>query len=416
MIKNLSKWPKVQLEDLSVLIDYGLTTSASLENVGPKFLRITDIQDGYVNWDSVPFCLCNTEDKEKYKLATGDIVFARTGATTGKSYLIRECPDGTVFASYLIRVKPNSKVNPTYLYRFFQTPDYWEQIMSRSAGTAQAGVNATKLKSILLPLPPLPEQQRIAAILDKADALREKRRRAIAKLDELQKSVFLEMFDKKDFSLSSLENCLECIIDYRGKSPDKTDKGIPLITAKIIKKGRILEPNEFIAESEYESWMRRGYPQNGDVVFTTEAPLGEVAQIIDCKVALAQRVLVLRGRKELLDNTYLMKVLTSQSVKIQLEERSTGSTVKGIRQKELRKVLIPIPPLELQKKFSLSILKIKQLQEKFNFMENKLDILFSSLQQRAFSGELFAQQANEELDKMANEEKTGQMSLFDLMG
>jgi type I restriction enzyme S subunit len=87
-----------------------------------------------------------------------------------------------------------------------------------------------------------------------------------------------------------LEDALDALIDYRGKTPRKTASGIPLITAKIIKDGRIERPTEFIAANEYDSWMRRGLPKKGDVVLTVEAPLGEVAQLGGEKVALAQRV------------------------------------------------------------------------------------------------------------------------------
>ncbi|WP_286181552.1 hypothetical protein [Escherichia ruysiae] len=95
-----------------------------------------------------------------------------------------------------------------------------------------------------------------------------------------------------------LEDCMDTIIDYRGKTPKKADNGIPLITAKIIKNGRIQEVNEFIAINDYDDWMVRGLPLEGDVVLTTEAPLGEVAQLDARKVALAQRVITLRGKKE----------------------------------------------------------------------------------------------------------------------
>src|SRR5262245_54792024 len=92
-----------------------------------------------------------------------------------------------------------------------------------------------------------------------------------------------------------LEECMAAIIDYRGKSPRKTAAGIPLITAKVVKGGRILPPDEFIDESDYDEWMRRGLPQRGDILVTTEAPLGEVAQLADDRVALAQRIIALRA-------------------------------------------------------------------------------------------------------------------------
>ncbi|APD85398.1 restriction endonuclease subunit S [Alteromonas sp. Mex14] len=145
-----------------------------------------------------------------------------------------------------------------------------------------------------------------------------------------------------------LEDCMDAIIDYRGKTPKKTTSGIPLITAKIIKNGRVQEVNEFIAEEDYDSWMRRGIPEAGDVVLTTEAPLGEVAQLDDRKIALAQRVITLRGKKGLLDNDYLKYLLLSKEIQHQLDGRGTGTTVKGIKQSELREIKLKFPEFNLQ--------------------------------------------------------------------
>ncbi len=145
-----------------------------------------------------------------------------------------------------------------------------------------------------------------------------------------------------------LEEAVDALIDYRGKTPKKTNSGIPLITAKIVKGGAILPATEFIAEEDYDSWMIRGFPQIGDVVVTTEAPLGEVAQLSDSNVALAQRIVTLRGVKGLLFNDYLRYVMQGSYVQRQLESRATGSTVSGIKQSELRKVLLPIPSLQEQ--------------------------------------------------------------------
>lgn len=147
----------------------------------------------------------------------------------------------------------------------------------------------------------------------------------------------------------SLEDWMAAIIDYRGKTPEKTSSGIPLITAKIVKGGRIEEPEEFIAEDAYEPWMRRGIPEAGDVVLTTEAPLGEVAQLDGRKVALAQRIITLRGKPGLLDNTYLKFALQSQPIQEQLHGRASGSTVTGIKQSELRKLQFTFPSLEEQR-------------------------------------------------------------------
>ena len=145
-----------------------------------------------------------------------------------------------------------------------------------------------------------------------------------------------------------LENCLDALIDYRGKTPEKICSGVPLITAKIIKGGRIEKPTEFIATDNYDSWMRRGIPKAGDVVLTVEAPLGEVAQLCSEKIALAQRVVTLRGKAGLLDNTYLLYLLQTEEMQAQLRARATGTTVLGIKQSELRKVVLNLPPIEMQ--------------------------------------------------------------------
>jgi type I restriction enzyme S subunit len=149
-----------------------------------------------------------------------------------------------------------------------------------------------------------------------------------------------------------LEDCMEAIIDYRGKTPEKKTFGVPLITAKVIKGGRIEPTEEFIAESDYESWMRRGMPKRGDVVMTTEAPLGEIAQLDGSKIALAQRVITLRGKPELLDNTFLKFLMQSDEVQEELRSRATGTTVLGIRQSELRQVSLTLPPLAEQKRIA----------------------------------------------------------------
>ncbi|MCI9692293.1 restriction endonuclease subunit S [Vibrio parahaemolyticus] len=150
----------------------------------------------------------------------------------------------------------------------------------------------------------------------------------------------------------ALEDAVEALIDYRGKTPKKTLSGVPLITAKVIKNGEILEPNEFIAPENYDSWMVRGLPKTGDVVLTVEAPLGQVAQLEDSYVALAQRVVTLRGKKGVLDNTYLKYLLMSSQMQSALDGRSSGSTVKGIKQSELRKLELELPDINVQEKIA----------------------------------------------------------------
>ena len=156
-----------------------------------------------------------------------------------------------------------------------------------------------------------------------------------------------------DWKSVRLDDVIQVFLDYRGKTPKKSDSGVPLVTAKVVKGGFIKEPTEFVAEEDYGPWMRRGYPSVGDVVLTTEAPLGEVAQIQgDARVALAQRIITLRGKPGVLDNGFLKYSLLGPQMQHRLQARATGTTVLGIKQSELRKVVIDLPPLWIQERIA----------------------------------------------------------------
>lgn len=177
---------------------YGYTEKAHWEKIGPKFLRITDIQDNKVDWDEVPWCPIDEDGMKQYAVEIGDIMIARTGATTGKSYLI--CDDvEAVFASFLIRLKVvNKNLDYNYLYGYMQSEDYWRQITDFSSGIAQPGVNASKLKQIKFKCPSLPEQHEIVRLID--DLLARERsaqqaaEQALASIDLMKKSILARAF------------------------------------------------------------------------------------------------------------------------------------------------------------------------------------------------------------------------------
>ena len=149
----------------------------------------------------------------------------------------------------------------------------------------------------------------------------------------------------------TMEDALEVIIDYRGKTPKKSEKGIPTLSAKSVKNNHIdYDSCYYISSDEYKRFMVRGLPQIGDVLLTTEAPLGMVAQLDRNDVGIAQRLLTLRGKQGILDNEYLLYYLQSPIGQALLRARETGTTVTGIKQSEFRKIQIDIPDIENQRK------------------------------------------------------------------
>lgn len=155
------------------------------------------------------------------------------------------------------------------------------------------------------------------------------------------------------WTTETLESCLEALLDYRGKSPTKSESGIPVLSAKVVKTAGLLRPIEqTIAPDYYPKWMTRGLPMPGDVVMTTEAPLGEVIQLDEetASFALGQRLVCLRGKAGKLDNTFLRYLLTSPGQQEVLANRATGTTVLGISQKTLRSMPIAFPGFTEQKR------------------------------------------------------------------
>jgi type I restriction enzyme S subunit len=168
------EWKWTRLGPLSANIHYGYTASAEHENDGIRLLRITDIQNDSVNWETVPGCEIEEDKANDYLLENGDILIARTGGTIGKSYLVETIEVKAVFASYLIRVKRIEGTYPPFIKTYLGSQLYWQQLYENSMGTGQPNVNATSLKSLIFPLPPLVEQHRIVAKVDELMALCDK--------------------------------------------------------------------------------------------------------------------------------------------------------------------------------------------------------------------------------------------------
>ena len=185
-------WKVVRLKDVADKPQYGLTAKAA-KSGDMKFLRITDITDQGVNWATVPFCSAPKKKIDACRLRSGDIVFARIGATTGKSYMISNPPDA-VFASYLIRIRAGEDIDPGFLIQFFKSKGYWRQVDANKHANLKKGVNGSILSELLVPLPPLPEQKKIAHVLSTVQRAIEAQERIIQTTTELKKALMHKLF------------------------------------------------------------------------------------------------------------------------------------------------------------------------------------------------------------------------------
>lgn len=388
----MSSWKTVSLSDHAESVDYGVTASASTSEVGPKFLRITDIQDGRVDWDSVPWCECDEREASASRLRTGDIVFARTGATTGKSFLLKDCPENSVFASYLIRVRVGSELNPRFLAHYFSTPQYWAQITSGTRGVAQPGVNATTLRALKLPLPSLAEQRRIAAVLDAAEALRAKRRAALAQLDTLTQAIFIEMFGdpvtnsrgwplKKFREIGSLD---------RGVSTNRPRNAPELLGGAypLIQTGEIANSDGYV-RGYTSTYSEAGLKQSkmwpaGTLCITIAANIAKTG-ILTFPACFPDSIVGFRAENPA--TVQFVRVWLSFLQKT-LEENAPESAQKNINLGMLRELLVPCPPIEDREEFARRVTALEKLKATQRAALTQLNALFASLQHRAFRGEL----------------------------
>ena len=213
-------WVWTKLGEVASDPQYGWTTSAAVHGK-LRLLRTTDITSGYVDWTSVPFCKDEPPDIQKYLLHDGDIVISRAGSV-GYSHLVKNPPDA-IFASYLIRFKP--LINRSYFALFLMSPSYWESISEKSIGIALANVNASKLKQISIPFPPLPEQHRIVEEIERcfsvADQIEKTLDHSLKQAERLRQSILKRAFEGKlvsqDPNDEPAEKLLERIKEERAK-------------------------------------------------------------------------------------------------------------------------------------------------------------------------------------------------------
>lgn len=401
----MNPWRRMFLGEIAESVDYGVTASASRIPTGPKFLRITDIQNGSVNWDTVPWCECDARVAAGSRLEAGDIVFARTGATTGKSFLISTCPKDAVFASYLIRVRMKDGVDPRYVSTFFQSEDYWAQITKGARGAAQPGVNATTLKALEIPIPPLPEQRRIAAILDQADALRAKRREALVQLDSLTQSIFIEMFGDPvhgdgRFPISTIEDIAASekysIVDgpfgSSMKPDDYRESGIPVVRiANITKQGEFFKKNLLFIDKFLFEKLKRSSIKPRDVLVSRVGTLGNTCVFPD---GIGDALLSTTGVCKIQPNAsrilpeFLHQAILQPTFQEQIQRSASTSVQKYFNLSALKGWQIVEPPLAEQRKFVVKLTAVGELRSAQLAALAELDTLFASLQHRAFRGEL----------------------------
>lgn len=320
-------------------------------------------------------------ENRRTNVSSNDILLTIVG-TIGRVAVVPETAPKLCLQRSVAVLKPDlSIVIPRFL--MYQLQNLRPKIEAEAKGVAQKGIYLKQVESLEISSFSLDRQKKIVYVLDEISKLISLRKKQLQKLDDLIKSRFAEMFGDVIDEDTLLNLCN--IIDYRGKTPDKANAGLPFITAKNVKKHHLsLEPREYITKETYDKVMTRGFPREGDVIFTTEAPLGNMCRLprFETEFYVGQRIVTLQTKK--LNPAYLEYALDTTDFQTKLFEKSSGSTVTGIRVRLLEQLTIPVPSREGQDRFAAFVDAIEKNKRDVQQALDKLEQMKQALMQKYF--------------------------------
>lgn len=327
----------------------------------------------------------------KVAVEPGDTLLCRIVPHIRRAWVVPQRGNRRQIASGEWIVLRSDQVDPRYLRHMLLGDPFHIKFMSTVAGVGGSLMRArpTHAASISLPLPPLPEQRRIAAILDQADELRAKRRRALALLDELADAVFVDMFGEFAATRPLGSLCVK-ITDGTHQSPNWAETGVPFLFVSNIVGGTInYATDKYVSEETYAGLTRHTPIELGDVLYTAVGSYGVPVVVEDDRRFVFQRHIAhIKPRRDLLDSRFLRGALSSANLRRQADRVARGVAQKTVTLGEIGKLAIPDVPLAVQQEYADRIVRLDTVKQEAHSHLAHLDELFASLQHRAFSGQL----------------------------
>jgi type I restriction enzyme S subunit len=360
---------------------------------------------GFLNLAKTSRHLSFEEVESKYKhflCDAGDLVIASSGISFDSDGYLRT---RGVFIenehlplclnTSTIRFKSKNNNSLFFLKHWLQSTEFRKQITRLVTGSAQQNFGPSHLKQIKIKIPPISEQKRIAAILDKADEIRRKREQAITKLEQLAQSIFVEMFgdltnNDKSLLLTKLKNICLRVTDGTHQAPKWEKEGIPFLFISNIVNGEIrLETNKYISNETYNDLTKRCPIEIGDILYTTVGSYGNVAIVkTNTRFCFQRHIAHIKPNKDIVNIVFLAAMLNSDAVRQQVDKVARGVAQKTVNLSDLSDLNIFNPPIALQEEFAKRIKQIEKLKADNTMALANHNALFASLQQQAFSGNL----------------------------
>ena len=399
-------WEVKRLKHVAKILPSNVDKHIYPDEIQVRLCNYTDVYyNDYITVDTVlKKGSCKEREFAKFVLRKGDVIITKDSETPddiGVPTFVKDDLENVVCGYHLTLIRPYA-CRGEFIFRFIQSDRTRRYFELNSNGITRYGLGKPSIENLLLPIPTDAEQRQIANFLDRKtkqinELIRIKERR-IELLQEqrtalINQAVTEGLDPNVEMKLSGVEwigeipahwnavpltKYLESIIDYRGRTPEKTEDGRFLVTAKNIRNGQIDYEisQEFTPEDEYQRLMTRGRPKIGDVLFTTEAPLGEVANVDDVSIALAQRIIKFRPKQDFLNPYFLKYWILSYSFQSDLQRYATGSTAVGIKASKLCLLKLDLPPLKEQQEIvSYLDQKTQETNDLIAVEERKIELL-----------------------------------------
>jgi len=385
-------WKEVELGEIT-LVDSGQGAPQGEKFFGGDklFVRAGDLNNLTGGIYVGNFCGKITDEAiKKYKLKLykkGSIVFPKSGMSvlTGNIAILKE---DSYIVNHLAIIEPSKDTNNLFLFYLFKKIG----VENLTQNNAYPSIRISDIKDLKIPLPPLETQKKIVAVLEKAESLKEKRKRALEHSDDYLKSLFYEMFlkEKDKLAIAKLENYCIQIIDIEHKMPKAVERGVPFLSAKDVVGSKINFDNvKTISEEDHLRLNKRCNPEESDILYSRIGSIGVAKRIkASKKFSISYSLILIKPDHNKINNIFLEFALNSDFVFHQAKSHTRGIGVPDLNMKTIKNLKIPLPPLDLQKKFASIVEKVEKLKEKQAKSRDEIDELFNSLMQRAFRGEL----------------------------
>jgi type I restriction enzyme S subunit len=393
-MKGKPDWPVVRLSEVAEQCLGKMLDAKKNKGKLMPYLRNPNVCWFEVDTSDLQLMPFEEHELDRFGLLPGDVVVCE-GGEAGRAAIWEGRIPGVKFQKAIHRIRPGPRLFNRYLVHCLMADYYSGRLADYYTGATIKHLTGQDLGRYRVVLPPITEQRRIAEVLDRTEALRAKRRAALAQLDSLTQAIFLDIFgdpasNSKGWQLSNVNSIAVQVTDGEHLTPKRSSSGVRLLSARNVRDGYLdFSDVDYVSREEHDRIRRRCNPSRGDLLISCSGTIGRVAAVETTEpLSLVRSVALIRPRQELIETKYLEHYLRTPALKGRMLRRANASSQANLFQGQIRELPVLLPPVPLQQEFARRVAAVERLKSSYQESLRKLDELFASLQHRAFRGEL----------------------------